>query len=164
MRATGLEPCGKRGLQLNGTTKTFILASCFFLASVFATGQGNADVDVTVQAAEGSSVFLDGSLVGHTAAGELILSEVAAGEHTLLVTHPDSLPQSRTFTLDGSPLTIQFGESAALPPQAVKYDRRAGRDVESDWEPSMGWALVGVLVFFVATIVVSSVLFKSAER
>ena len=149
---------------MNGITRPFILALCSFLASAFATGQANADIDVTVQAAEGSSVFLDGSLVGHTAAGDLVLSEVAAGEHTLLVTHPDSLPQSQTFMLAGSPLTVQFGESAALPPQTVKYDRRAGRDVESDWEPSMGWALLSVLALFVATIVISSVLFKSAER
>ena len=112
---------------MNRTAKPFVLALCFFLASAFAVGQTNADADVTIQAADGSSVFLDGSLVGRTAAGELVLSEVAAGEHTLLVTHPDSLPQSQTSTLAGSPLTVQFGEWAAVPPQNGHVRTPCGR-------------------------------------
>lgn len=119
---------------------------------------------VTVQVAAKSKVFVDGTYQGLTGAdGELAL-ELAAGEHVVLLTQPDSLMQSERFTVTaGQPERLVF-ETQAAPQVYTTYDDRAGKPGELEGSPGMIWGGLGIGFLFVFVIVLSSRLFGGSER
>lgn len=119
---------------------------------------------VTVQAAAESTVFLNGQQQGRTDAdGELVL-ELEAGEHVVMVTHPDLVMQSERFTVSaGQPERVVF-EGQAAPQVYTTFDDRAGRRGELEGSPGMLWGSLGILVLFVFIIVLNHRLFGRSER
>lgn len=117
-----------------------------------ATNPATNPATLELRAQAGSRMYLDGRFAGFVdASGRASLGGLGAGEHRVMVTHPDRRPLQRHLTLaPGEHRTLDLSE--AEPPAPVDYDYleqpwggRLGFD-RLDLQAHMGWLLALVLL------------------